>query len=398
MTVVNPKLIIYLVAFAAFLGPFTQTIYAPILPEIQSDFRTSQFLVNMSISIFTIVLAVMQIVYGPLTDRKGRRKVLLPGIALYILASIGCAYSDSIHQLLVFRAIQAAGIAAGSVVATTVIGDLFEGKLRGRAMGTFQMLVALGPVAGPVIGGFVGGRFGYQGIFVVLAAAGVLMFAANFRYLRETKPEGGAGDSFQIRDFLSILVHPTGSAVILLGFIQYYTFYNFLVFLPDILDRYYKLSAEGKGMVFLPLSLMLVAGSFLGGRLQERVDARKGLIATSFFNVMAIVLFVFVSKFSLALLVAGIFLFGLFFGLSLPVQTTLLTEPFLRQRATAIGVYNFFRYMGMAAGPLIGSFLYRWGEIPLLFGFAAAAFAGIVLFARRQLLTAGHLSVSSSGK
>lgn len=386
MTVVNQKFIIYLVGFAAFLGPFTQTIYAPILPEIQTGFQTSQFLVNMSISIFTMVLAVMQIVYGPLTDAKGRRKILLPGIAVYILASVGCHYAGTIGQLLFFRALQAAGIATGSVVATTVIGDLFEGRERGRAMGVFQMMVSLGPVLGPVIGGLVGERFGYKGIFLVLAATGLLMLLANVRYLPETRPETGNGDPFRVRDFASIITHATGSAVILLGFIQYYSFYNFLVFLPDVLTKDYGLTAAQKGMVFLPLSVLIVIGSYLGGRLQERVEPRKGLIVASFLNVAAIVLFILVSNVSLALLVLSISLFGLFFGISLPVQTTLLTEQFVRGRATAIGVYNFCRYMGMGAGPLVGSFLYRTGNVAILFGFAAAVFAGAAWFARQRLI------------
>ncbi len=76
------QLVVYLVSLAAFLGPFTQTIYTPILPEVREAFATSSFLINLTISIFTFFLAMMQIVYGPLTDRKGRRTVLLGGIVL----------------------------------------------------------------------------------------------------------------------------------------------------------------------------------------------------------------------------------------------------------------------------------------------------------------------------
>jgi DHA1 family bicyclomycin/chloramphenicol resistance-like MFS transporter len=393
----NRQAIVYLVSFAAFLGPFTQTIYAPILPEIQNDFHTTQFLVNLSISIFTFVLALMQMVYGPLTDTKGRRAVLLPGIALYVGASLACAYAHSIGQLLFFRFIQALGIATGSVVATTVIGDLFTGKARGRAMGTFQMLVALGPVLGPVIGGWVGGRAGYHGVFLVLTATGLLMLLANASLLKETKPEKTADERFSLRDFASILTHKTGSAVILLGFVQYYTYYNFLVFLPDILTRNYNLPAEEKGIVFLPLSLFLVIGSYLGGRLQEKIEARKCLVITSSLNVLATFVFIFTAKVSLVLLVINIAFFGLFLGLSLPVQTTLLTEFFVRERATAIGVYNFFRFIGMAAGPFVGSFLYQEGQIPLLYGFAALAFFSVVLYARRCLTGRDAVTAGEQG-
>ena len=385
--VLNKRLIVYLVAFAAFLGPFTQTIYTPILPEVQMHFHTTQFLINLSISIFTIMLALMQIVYGPLTDKQGRRKVLLPGIVLYVLASLGASFSTSIGFLLVCRALQATGIAAGSVVATTVIGDLFQGKERGRAMGTFQMLVALGPVVGPVIGGFVGGKTGTHGVFLVLTAVGLLMLLANTRFLPETKPENAAGDRFGVRDFGSVLQNRTGSAVVMLGFVQYYTFYNFLVFLPETLTQVYGLGAEAKGMVFLPLSLFLVAGSFIGGRVQERVDSRKMLIVTTALNVVAVLLFTLLAQVALPVLIVTISLFGLCLGLSLPVQTTLLTEAFVQKRATAIGLYNFFRYMGMAAGPIVGTVIYNLGGMVPLFSFAALFFAVIVWVASRRLLS-----------
>jgi MFS transporter, DHA1 family, multidrug resistance protein len=378
----NKKLIIYLVSFAAFFGPFTQTIYTPMLPEIQHQFQTSEFTVNLTISIFTIVLALMQIVYGPLIDTYGRRKVLLQGIALYIVASVGAALSPSIYVLIIFRALQAGGMAVGSVVATTVIGDLFEGKLRGRAMGTFQMLVALGPVVGPVIGGFVGGEFGFHGVFWVLAITATILLGLNAKFLPETKPEMGNKDRFKLRDFSSILVKPAGAAIIVLGFIQYFTFYTFLVFLPSVLSNF-QLSTSQSGMVFLPMSLFVVIGSVIGGRIQERFESRKLLIVTASFNVASTFLFVILSSLSLSMLMVGISLFGLFLGLSLPVQTTLLVNEFQHNRATATGIYNFFRYLGMAAGPMIGTVFFHLGD-NMEFIVAGVLFACAVVFAIRQ--------------
>ncbi|MCQ6264200.1 MFS transporter [Fictibacillus sp. WQ 8-8] len=389
----NKKIILYCVAFAAFFGPFTQTIYTPILPEIQHEFQTSGFIVNLTISIFTFILAMMQMVYGPLTDKIGRRKVLLPAILLYVAASAGAALSPNIWTLLVFRAVQAAGIAAGSVVATTVIGDLFEGKALGRSMGTFQMLVALGPVVGPVVGGFVGGYTGYQGVFWVLTGTGLLMFFANLKLLPETKPAGESRKGFSFSDFTIVLKKRTGLAIVLLGFIQYYTFYNFLVFLPHLLAAFYGLSASEKGLVFLPMSLFLVAGSYVGGRLQERGNPKNFLIVTSSLNVLATVLFVFLSSVSLPVLITSISLFGLCLGLSLPVQTTLLARAFQHNRATAIGVYNFFRYLGMAAGPMIGSMFYKVGN-RAEFLFASFLFAAAVFFAGRQFLKSAEKSMN----
>jgi DHA1 family bicyclomycin/chloramphenicol resistance-like MFS transporter len=378
----NRSLLVYLVSFAAFLGPFTQSIYTPMLPEIQQHFHTSSFTVNLTISIFTLGLALMQPVYGPLADLMGRRKVLLAGILIYAGASAGAAISPSVWWLIFFRALQAVGIAAGSVIATTVIGDLFRGKQLGRAMGTFQMLVTFGPVAGPVIGGIVGGWTGFYGVFWVLTIAGLSIGIANAFLLPETKPESEARH-FHPSDMFKVVTERTGLAIVLLGFVQYYTLYNYLVFLPHLLSGSFGLSSGQKGLSFLPLSLCIVIGSFLGGRLQEKWERGKFLVATGSATVLATLLYVGFSDSSLPLILASTALFGLCLGLSLPVQTTLLATLFHRNRASAMGGYNFARYLGMAAGPLMGALLFKLGG-HAEFLFAAAAFAGVVGFSWRQ--------------
>jgi predicted MFS family arabinose efflux permease len=207
-----------------------------------------------------------------------------------------------------------------------------------------------------------------------------LVWAFNACLLPETKPESGASKGFNPRDLSRVVTERTGSAIVLLGFIQYYTLYNFLVFLPHLLSASYGLSASQKGMAFLPLSLFVVIGSYLGGRLQENRDNRKLLIITSSLNVLATLFFVALSSVSLPLVLASTALFGLFLGLSLPVQTTLLAAVFHRNRATAMGSYNFSRYLGMAAGPLIGALLFKLGS-HAEFLFASVVFAGTVWFA-----------------
>lgn len=353
------------------------------LPEIQQQFHTTAYIVNLTISIYTLVLALMQIVYGPLIDTRGRRKVLIPAVLIYVAASIGAALSTSIQLFLLFRALQAFGMASGTVVATTVIGDLFEDKMRGRAMGTFQMIAALGPVLGPVVGGLVGEHLGFHDVFWILASSAFVMWSLNFLFLPETKPSTINGERFSVRDFSEVLTQSTGLVVVTLGFVQYYTFYNFMVFLPVILSNFYHLSPGQNGFVFLPMSLFIVVGTKTGGRIQEYFDKRKLLLMTTLLNMFAILLFVLLSEISLPLLIVSISLFGFCGGLSLPVQTTLLTDSFQRKRATAIGVYNLFRYIGMAAGPMIGTLFLPMGN-QMEFVFAAVLFACVILFAAIQ--------------
>ncbi|MCJ0971801.1 MFS transporter [Pseudomonas sp. PS1] len=376
----SPRLLTFMVAFAAFLGPFTQTVYTPILPELGTALRTTPFLINLSISIFTFVLAFMQIIYGPLVDRTGRKRTLLAGLAVYVVASMGCFLANSIEVLLAFRALQAVGIAAGAVVAVTVIGDRFEGAARGRAMGSFQMMVALGPVAGPVVGGFIGEHVDFHYVFLLLAIVGIGALASNALWLQETRPAGGPPRAFHPVQYLEVLGNRQGLAIMLLSFVQYYAFYNYLVFMPRILDARYGLSASEKGLVFLPLSIAVVIGSFVGGRLLGHWRPRPMLLITALLNALSLLLFLAVAQSSLAALVVAVTAFGLFLGLSLPVQTSLLMDLYHENRATAVGSYNFFRFMGMATGPVLGSWLFQDGNLGLLYGFAAAVF----------LLAVGH--------
>lgn len=369
----SPRLLTFMVAFAAFLGPFTQTVYAPILPELGGALRTTPFLINLSISIFTLVLAFMQIIYGPLVDRSGRKRTLLAGLAIYIVASLGCFLADRIETLLAFRALQAVGIAAGAVVAVTVIGDRFEGAARGRAMGSFQMMVALGPVVGPVVGGFVGEHLDFHYVFLLLAIVGAAALLSNAIWLRETRP-AGEPRAFHPAQYLEVLGNRQGLAIMLLSFVQYYAFYNYLVFMPRVLDAVYGLSASEKGLVFLPLSVAVVIGSYVGGRLLGHWRPRPMLLVTALLNALSLLLFVAVAPLSLVALVVAVTAFGLFLGLSLPVQTSLLMDLYQHNRATAVDSYNFFRFMGMATGPVLGSWLFQDGNLGLLYGFAAAAF------------------------
>lgn len=121
--------------------------------------------------------------------------MLLIGFMFYVCATIG-ALSDTVTQLIIFRAPQAMGVAVGSVAPITIIGDLFEGQKRGRSMGIYQMLVALGPGLGPVVGGIVGQHYGVDHLFWLLFAVSLLFWLILFLGLPETWTPHVNGDNF----------------------------------------------------------------------------------------------------------------------------------------------------------------------------------------------------------
>ncbi len=120
--------------------------------------------------------------------------------------------------------------------------------------------------------------------------------------------------------------------------------------MPRVLDAVYGLSASEKGLVFLPLSVAVVIGSYVGGRLLGHWRPRPMLLVTALLNALSLLLFVAVAPLSLVALVVAVTAFGLFLGLSLPVQTSLLMDLYQHNRATAVGSYNFFRFMAWPPG------------------------------------------------
>ncbi len=387
--------LVYLVSIAAFFGPFTQTIYSPLLPELARRLQASQDAVNLTIAIYPIFFACMQLVYGPLMDRFGRRKLLLIGFMFYVCATIGAALSETVAQLILFRALQAMGVAVGSVAAITIIGDLFEGRKRGRSMGIYQMLVALGPGLGPVVGGIVGQHYGVDCLFWLLFACSLAFWLVLFIGLPETRTAHASGGQFRLRQMTAVLTHRIGLAIVVLGSVQYAVFYTLLVLLPNLLVDVYDLTPSRIGWLFLPISVCIVIGSMIGGRVQEHVEAKKLLLLLASFNMMSVLLFVITASLSVPALATGLAIFGLSLGLSLPVQITILSNEMPNHRATATGVYNFFRYVWMTIGPIAGTFFYRFGYKIEFFVFVLI-FIAVLFFMYYRFF--GRMELSASDK
>jgi DHA1 family bicyclomycin/chloramphenicol resistance-like MFS transporter len=377
---VHTKKILFGLAVAAFLGPFTQTVYTPSLEAIGRDFQANALLVNLTISIFTMILAASQFLVGPLADTRGRRATLLPGLALFVAGSLICFFSSSIYPFLLGRVVQALGISTGSVVAAAVIGDLYPLEERGQAMSTYQTMVFLGPVLGPVVGSFLSAYAHWQWLFLVLTGAGLLVFWYNRAMLPETLREGTETTRITPATFAAIVGHRSAFAILLLGFFQFYGYYVFLVFLPSMLTDLFQIPHSAQGLFFVPLTAGIVLGTYLGGRWERVWSHRKILEADSILIALAVILFWLLLQFQLlgvAGLVAFLLAYGVLLGSSLPAQSTLIISLFRQEKATAMGVYNFIRFTGASLGPIIGSLLHSFSGDGVLY----ASLGGLLLVA-----------------
>jgi MFS transporter, DHA1 family, multidrug resistance protein len=372
---ISPWTVSYLVGISSALSGFAQFSYNPILPQVQQELQTSLYWVNMTVTVFTVSMAVMQLVFGMIADRKGRRIALLIGMSLYVVASFGAAFSETVVTLLVYRIIQGMGAAGIPVVAAAVIGDLFEGASRSKAMGNYQLIMALSPALGPLIGGIIGARYSYWGVFLFLALIGLILLAANFFWLKESKSVTKTGHKFSLYSFKVFIQHRKGAAVMLIGGVQAFAATILMVFMPNMFHNIFAASPEMIGLSFLLMSSSFMISVKFSGLLERKWGIEKAFVFGCWMNALSIIL---CSMFMMSSLSAAILLFcfyGSTFALAMPAAATMITGIFPEDRATAIAVYNVCRNIGMAVAPMLGAALYITNSTLVLLGVTALIYA-----------------------
>lgn len=186
------RLLLLLSALVAF-GPLSIDMYLPSLPAIAADLGASDAQVQRSISGFLVGFCVGMLFYGPLSDRFGRRPVLLAGIALYLFSSLACALADSAGQLVLLRVLQALGGGAASVLARAMVRDLYPLGEAARMLALMHMVTMLAPLAAPLLGGYLMLWAGWRALFVVLALFAGLCLLAVWRVAGAPRRQPGPG-------------------------------------------------------------------------------------------------------------------------------------------------------------------------------------------------------------
>ncbi|XXY53906.1 Bcr/CflA family multidrug efflux MFS transporter [Sorangium sp. So ce269] len=171
------------------LGPLSIDMYLPSLPALQRDLGTTASAVQLTLAVYFAGLGLGQLAYGPLTDRFGRKRPLYVGLALYVLASIGCALAPNVQALIALRFLQAVGGAAGQVVTRAVVRDLYGGAAAARLLSLLMLVMGAAPILAPTLGGWLLLVAGWRVIFAVLATLGLGCLALMAAALPETAVE-----------------------------------------------------------------------------------------------------------------------------------------------------------------------------------------------------------------
>jgi len=345
-----------LLALLGMVGPFAVDTYLPAFTGIARSLGASPVQMQQTLSAYLFGFAVMSLFHGAISDSFGRRPVVLWGVAAFTLASVGCALSNSIGQLLFFRVMQGLSSGAGIVVSRAVVRDMFEPAQAQKVMSQITIFFGIAPAIAPIIGGWLFVLAGWHSIFWFLAAVGVALWFANYRYLPETLHQSQR-QPFNTRNLLrgywQLRADPRFLLLALASGIPFNGSFLYVLSAPAFLGESLALAPTQFFWFFVLTIAGIMGGAFLSGQLAGRIapkrQIRHGFVimaCSGLVNLLANSLFT--AHVSWALLPIAVFAFG--WALMVPVVTLLVLDLHPDRRGMASSLQMF---IGSSANALV---------------------------------------------
>jgi MFS transporter, DHA1 family, multidrug resistance protein len=341
-------------------GPISMDLYLPVLPALTTDLVTATSTAQLTVTACLFGLALGQLIAGPLSDRFGRRRPLLIGVAAYVATSVLCAASPTVEALVAARFLQGLAGGVGVVIAQAAGRDLYSGGRLLRYYGRLTVLAGLAAIIGPVLGGQLASVTDWRGIFGFLAAIGVVILAASLLVFRETLPaerRAGGGLEQTGRDMRRLLSdRPFLGAVLVTGFVNAALF-AYLSGATFLLQDVYRLSPQGYSYAFGLNSLGFMIFGFVAGRLSERWSERGTLIVGLVMCALGAAGLLATAALHLPLVAVVLSLFTLVSGVAVttPPTTSLALAGYPDVAGTASSFLGVARFaFGGLAAPLVG--------------------------------------------
>ena len=330
-----------LLALLSMLGPFSIDTYIPAFSAIAQSLGADAVSMQQTLSAYLLGFAIMNLFHGALADSFGRRPVVLWTIAVFTLASVGCAFSQSVMDLIFYRFVQGLSAGGGMVVSRAVIRDLFEPAQAQKVMSQVTIYFGVAPAIAPIVGGFLLGHASWHGIFWFLAAMGVLIGLANWKMLPETlHPDNKQPFSVRhlMRGYKELGLSPHFLLLCVASGIPFNGMFLYLLSAPEFLGTHLQLQPGEFFWFFLATISGIMGGAFVSGRLAGKIaprhQIRHGFVIMLLVAVVNLVLnFLLPAHVSWALIPIGIFAFG--WSLMVPVVTLLVLDLFPERRGMA---------------------------------------------------------------
>lgn len=259
------------------LGALSMNVFLPSLPQMAEYFGAEYGVVQLSVALYLGVNAALQLLVGPLSDRYGRRPVMLVGVAIYCLASLGCLWAPDVITFLVFRMIQAS-VVVGLVLGRAVVRDLYPRDQAASMIGYVTMGMAIVPMVGPVIGGALGQAFGWKANFWLLFGAGLVILLLAWADLGETARKGEGRLRDQFAQYPTLLLSRRFWGYSLSSTLASGAFFAYLGGAPLVGARIFGLEPALLGLFFGAPALGYFFGNFISGRFSVRVGVDRMIL------------------------------------------------------------------------------------------------------------------------
>lgn len=383
----RPGTITFFVLLLITLGQFAVDIYLPSMPAMVPALNATKSQVQLTLTFFLVGFAASQLVYGPLSERFGRRWVLITGLTIFIASAISASLTDSIETLIWMRLAQGFGIGAANVLCRAILRDLFHDKELAKKIALLGILWVTSPIVAPVIGGYFETHFGWRMNFIFLSVFVGIVWLWTLFCLPETKDPSeihSIHPKTMGKNYWKLLTSRPFMGYVLADALLYGMFSSFYVAGPFLLQKDLGLSPIAFGWTMLIISAGYLLGTTVNMRLVHHHDQLKmiragvigviivsvGLFATATFGVFDLVSFV------------G-FLFLIFFGLAF-IFTNCIAKSlaiFPNLAGVASGIWGFFAYLGGALATSVMTLLPEKTQLPLSSAFVLeAVLAALALF------------------
>lgn len=342
------------------LGPLALNIFLPSMPGLAQQFEVEYGTVQLTLTLYLIGLSLAQLVYGPLSDRHGRRPVLLWGLALFLLGSLICTLAPSIEVLMLGRMLQAIGGCAGLVLGRAIVRDLYDRDRSAAMIGYVTMAMTLAPMLAPALGGYLDIWLGWRSSFAFCSLAGAAVMLWVVLVLPETLAPGGGGEGFSglLRGYRDLLRSPTFCGYAFQTAFTSGMFFAFIAGAPFVVVTVLGLPPSSYGLWFVVVSAGYLAGNFLTGRFSVRFGVDRMIAAGATIALLGIAAQAVIGWFGLLSLPA----------IFLPMAIVALSNGLTLPNGTAGAVSVNPRAAGAAAG--------LSGALQMLTGAAAAVLVG----------------------
>lgn len=350
----NKKIILLILGLLSAIGPFSIDMYLPAFDTIAKDFNTNIENVQLSLTSFFIGIAIGQMIYGPLLDKYGRKKPLIIGLIIYVVASILCVLTNSVENLILLRFIQALGSCAGMVAGRAMVQDYYQGTEAARVFSLLMLVIAISPILAPTAGAFLLENFDWHYIFIALFAIGLIILVLTIYLLPESysgNKQYSLAPKAITKQYFQVFTHQTFIFYCLIASTAAAGLYAYLAGSSYILQELYGLSKKEYGIAFAFVASALIMSTQLNRVFLKRWSMQQICMVANIGQVIVGVLMLvslWTNIINLPIIIGLIFGYLLFQGFIFPNASAMAMAPFKVSAGSASALLGFLQ-MGLGA-------------------------------------------------